>query len=141
MKDFILGVDVDGTLVEHRYPDLGPPVPGAIEWLKKFRDLGIKIILHTMRSRETCDGDMIQPVVDHLAAHDIELYGINNNPTQHTWTTSPKAYCQHFLDDANIGCPLIYPGDGSRPYVDWDEAGPMVMQKFEIHRKKYSYGN
>lgn len=27
-------VDFDGTLVDHRYPEIGKPVPGAIGWLK-----------------------------------------------------------------------------------------------------------
>ena len=49
--------------------------------------------------------------------NDIELYGINENPNQ-SWSDSPKAYANYYLDDAAIGCPLIYPEEG-RPYVDW----------------------
>lgn len=102
--EYNLGLDVDGTLVFHEYPELG---------------------------------DMITPVVEYLKENGIELYGINKNPTQHEWTSSPKPYCQHFLDDASIGCPLIFPEDGSRAYVDWDAAGPMVLEKLELRRKKY----
>jgi hypothetical protein len=24
-----------------------------------------------------------------------------------------------YIDDASLGCPLIYPENGERPYVDW----------------------
>ncbi len=138
-KDFVLGVDVDGTIWEHRYPEQGPDVPGALEWLKKFQELGIKIIIWTMRS-----GKELDDVVKWYMENSIEVYGVNHNPTQDSWTSSPKAYCQHFLDDANIGCPLTYPFLGkkstlrsARPYVNWKLAGPKVLKAFKEHNKKY----
>ena len=27
----------------------------------------------------------------------------------------------YYIDDTALGCPLVYPGDGERPYVDWEE--------------------
>ena len=50
MKNIYLVVDFDGTIVEHRFPEIGPIVPNALEWLKKFQLMGFKIILNTMRS-------------------------------------------------------------------------------------------
>ena len=47
-----IAVDFDGTIVEHEFPDIGPPVPGAIESLKRFQDAGVKIILWTTRSNQ-----------------------------------------------------------------------------------------
>ena len=73
---------------------------------------GHKIILWTMRS-----GDTLQAAVDYLTAAGIELYGINMNPDQH-WSTSPKAYCHVYIDDAALGCPLERLPN-QRPTVYW----------------------
>jgi len=43
-------IDFDGTIVEHRFPDVGSPVPGALEWMIEFQEAGAKLILFTMRS-------------------------------------------------------------------------------------------
>jgi hypothetical protein len=54
------------------------------------------------------------------AQHGIPLMGVNENPSQKSWTSSPKAYAQLYIDDAALGTPLVYPESSSeRPYVDW----------------------
>jgi hypothetical protein len=35
----IIGIDFDGTIVEHEFPDIGAPVEHAFMWLKEFRRL------------------------------------------------------------------------------------------------------
>ncbi len=45
-----VAIDFDGTIVEHKFPEVGKPVPGAIEWMKKWQDAGAQLILWTMRS-------------------------------------------------------------------------------------------
>ena len=108
----IIGIDFDGTIVEHMYPEIGTPVPGALETMKDLIQQGHKIILWTMRS-----GDKLQTAVDYLTAAGIELYGVNMNPDQH-WSTSPKAYCHVYIDDAALGCPLERLPN-QRPMVYW----------------------
>lgn len=50
----------------------------------------------------------------------IILYGVNENPSQKRWTESPKVYANLYIDDANLGTPLIKNSIASdRPYVDW----------------------
>ena len=71
-----------------------------------------------MRS-DTSKGDFLKNAVSWFEENEIPLYGIQTNPSQTTWTTSPKAYAEMYIDDAALGCPLIYPGNGERPYVDW----------------------
>lgn len=111
-------IDFDGTIVEHKYPHVGPPVPYALEVMKKWQESGHNLILFTMRS-----GPELQEAVDYLVKNGIELYGVNENPTQKKWTSSPKAYGQIYIDDAAFGCPLIHHFDPStrRPYVDWSK--------------------
>ena len=107
-----IAVDFDGTCVKHAYPDVGEDM-GAAPVLKMLADSGHELILWTVRS-----GDRLQDAVDWFARHDIELYGVNINPDQHRWTSSPKVYAELYIDDAALGIPLVIPAKG-RPYVDW----------------------
>lgn len=113
LKLIQLAIDFDGTVVEHQYPGIGPDVPYAVKVLKALTDQGYRLILFTMRS-----GPQLQEAVNWYEARDIPLYGIQKDPVQHNWTTSPKAYAQIYIDDAALGAPLIK-RSGMRPYVDW----------------------
>ena len=123
-------VDFDGTIVDFDFPDIGRPAPGAIKWLKRFQDKGGKIILFTMRSDHRKYGPALTEAVDYLKKQGIELFGINKNPTQVFWTSSPKAYGHVYIDDAAAGCPLIHPDGFNRPCVDWSKVGPIVEKNF-----------
>ena len=119
-------VDFDGTVVDHRYPDIGDPAPEAIEWLSKFLRYGARLILFTMRSDGESQGNLLSEAVAYLEKNNIKLHGINRNPDQDDWTTSPKAYADMYIDDSAFGCPLIKPRGFSRPCVDWKKVGPHV---------------
>jgi hydroxymethylpyrimidine pyrophosphatase-like HAD family hydrolase len=115
MKRRIIAVDFDGTCVTHEYPEIGEDVPHAVEVLKRLNEAKVKIIVWTMRHGKHLDED----AVEWFKEKGIEVWAFNENPTQKHWTQSPKAYAQAYIDDAAIGCPLVYPEDGGRPYVDW----------------------
>lgn len=122
----ILAVDFDGTIVDHCYPEIGGPVPGALASLRELQDAGVQIILFTMRSGETLD-----EAAAYLKAEGIELYGVNVNPRQGSWTASPKAYAHAYVDDAAAGTPMrAYPRMGSRPCVNWEAVMPDI--KFRL---------
>lgn len=125
-------VDFDGTVVDHCFPDIGAPVPGAIECLKRFQKAGAMIILFTMRSDGRKFGNILSAAVDYLKKNGIQLFGVNGNPDQFEWTTSPKAYGHLYIDDSSAGCPLIHPEGFNHPCVDWEAIGKMVNTKFGI---------
>lgn len=115
MKNLIIAVDFDGTCVTHEYPNVGKEI-GAAQVLKRITDAGHKIILFTMRS-----GKELQDAVNWFKQNDIPLFGINENPEQHTWTESPKPYAHMYIDDAAFGCPLIFNDEiSSRGFVNWE---------------------
>lgn len=116
-------IDFDGTIVEHAYPEIGKPVPLAIETMKELQEKGHSIILFTMRHGET-----LQAAVDYVTNAGISLYGANENPKQKEWTESRKVYGHHYIDDAAIGCPLIFK-EGRRPYVDWLILGNLLRAR------------
>lgn len=122
-------VDFDGTIVDHRYPLIGPPVPDAILWLQKWQELGAKIILFTMRSDDSPAGDLLTEAVQYVEKNGVKLFGINRNPDQDSWTASPKAYAHIYVDDSAYGCPLIHLHGFARACVDWALVGPEVATK------------
>jgi hypothetical protein len=126
-------VDFDGTVVDHCYPRIGQPVPEAITWLKRLQSQGARLILFTMRADNGDGGSYLQEAVDYLEKNGVILYGINRNPDQDSWTSSPKAYADVYIDDAAFGCPLIHPKGFQRPCVDWKKIGPQ-LEKLRLAR-------
>ena len=126
----IIVVDFDGTIVDDRFPDIGAPVPGAIYWLKRFKEVGFKLVLWTMRSNGQSNGDVLTHALNYCSRMGVEFDGVNHYPIKldELLTSSPKAYAQVYIDDASFGCPLKdNPRCGGRPYVDWDIVGPAVL--------------
>lgn len=153
-----IGIDFDGTCVTHEFPKIGRDV-GAVPVLKELVEKGHKLILFTMRSDKTTvkatsleihgkAENYLTQAVNWFKENDIPLWGIQTNPEQHTWTSSPKAYCHLYIDDAGLGIPLskkpirveaknslAQPKDGSlnyhptRSYVDWYEVRELLIEK------------
>jgi len=121
-----IALDFDGTVVDHCYPDIGKPVPGAVKWLKRLQRSGGRIILFTMRSNSLEGGNFLRDAVQYLEKSGIRLFGVNRNPTQDEWTSSPKVYAHVYIDDAAFGCPLVQLKGFRRPCVDWKVVGPEV---------------
>ena len=110
----IIAVDFDGTCVTHEYPRVGRSV-GAEEVLLSWVASGHQLILWTMRS-----GQELSAAVSWFAERGIPLLGINENPQQLGWTSSPKVYAQMYIDDAALGIPLCPGLTGERPFVNWE---------------------
>jgi len=86
-----IAVDFDGTIVDHAYPNIGKPVPGAIKWLKRYQELGAKLILFTVRSNDDTLR-YLDDAVEYLKNNGIELFGANVNPDQIHFSSSPKVF-------------------------------------------------
>jgi hypothetical protein len=118
----VLAIDFDGTAVTHDYPRVGKDI-GASFVLKELVQNGHQLILWTMRS-----GKELEDAVNWFKENDIPLYGIQRNPTQDSWTNSPKCYAQIYIDDAALGCPLYNnPSLSDRPFVDWTQVREILV--------------
>lgn len=128
-----INIDFDGTCVTHEFPKVGKDI-GAVPVLKKLVEAGHKLILFTMRSnrpeaKETGDptimdvtGMFLDDAENWFKENNIPLYGINENPTQKNWTTSPKSYAELMIDDSTLGCPLkVDYNISERPFVNWEK--------------------
>jgi len=114
----IVAVDFDGTVVEHRYPEIGKELDDGVRVLKRLLLNGHRLILFTMRSGKT-----LLDAVDWFYDRGINLWGINTNPMQKKWTTSPKAFADIIIDDSALGCPMNEDG------VDWIEVEHLLKTK------------
>jgi hypothetical protein len=124
-------VDFDGTCTTHFYPRIGKDI-GAVPVLKKLVEEGHKLILFTMRS-----GDTLKEAEKWFADNGIPLFGIQTNPTQKRWTSSPKAYGHLYIDDAALGCPLKQDKALSdRVFVNWDKVRLMLIERGIISWKE-----
>jgi len=117
----LIAVDFDGTCVTHDYPRVGKDI-GAVPVLKRLIEKGHSLILWTMRS-----GKELNDAIKWFEANGIELYGIQENPTQKSWTASPKAYAQLYIDDAALGSPCkIDSSLSNRKFIDWNAVEQMI---------------
>lgn len=136
-------IDFDGTVVTHEFPKIGKDI-GAVPVLRELVNKGHNLILFTMRSDvespksddETIiaePGNYLTDAVNWFKENDIPLYGIQRNPTQDSWTSSPKAYGQIIIDDAALGCPLkLDKKISERPFVNWELIRFILKQKLII---------
>ena len=123
-----IAIDFDGTCVTHDYPRIGKDI-NAIDVLKKLVVNGHKLILNTMRS-----GKELDEAVNWFKENNIELFGINENPTQKRWTDSPKVYAHMYIDDAALGCPLkLDLSLSNRPFVDWEVVSRLLKDNEILH--------
>lgn len=132
-------VDFDGTCTTHNFPNIGHDI-GAQEVLRDLVLAGHRLILFTMRSDNNgfkrpngkIDNNGLTDAINWFKDNDIPLYGIQENPTQKAWTSSPKAYGQLIIDDICLGIPLKVNLELSdRPFVDWPKCR-VLMEKLGI---------
>jgi hydroxymethylpyrimidine pyrophosphatase-like HAD family hydrolase len=95
----IIAVDFDGTIVEHRYPDIGKEIPDAFKVLKKLKADGHILILWTYRS-----GEELKLAVKYCKRNGLEFYAVNNNSNDEEFdlTYSRKIYADLYIDDRNL---------------------------------------
>lgn len=96
-----IAVDFDGTIVEHRYPEIGRERPLAIATLKKLIEDRHRLILWTVR-----EGHLLEEAVAWCRERGVEFYAVNKDfPEEDTGTNrhySRKLKADLFIDDAGI---------------------------------------
>lgn len=137
-----INIDFDGTCTAHDFPRVGKDI-GAQKVLLKLIEKGHQLILFTVRSDKstphksdddpsihTGPGQYLTDAIKWFEKNNIPLYGIQTNPSQASWTESPKSYAQLMIDDSAIGCPLVFDSKiSSRPFADWDKIEQLLIEK------------
>lgn len=99
----IIAVDFDGTIVEHRYPEIGSERPGAVATLLRLQheNPDNKIILWTVR-----EGELLDQAVEWCRQRGLEFYAVNSNYTDQEPPTdgiARKIVADIYIDDRNLG--------------------------------------
>lgn len=97
-----IAVDFDGTIVEHRYPEIGKEIPFAIETLKKLTEERHLLILWSVR-----EGKLLDDAIEWCKARGLEFYAVNKDFPEEDESKnkhfSRKLKVDMFIDDRNIG--------------------------------------
>jgi len=96
----VIAVDFDGTIVEHRYPDIGKEKLFAFETLKALQEQGHLLILWTFRT-----GEDLEEAVAFCHRNGVEFYAVNKSFPEEEFdgTMSRKISADVFIDDRNVG--------------------------------------
>lgn len=121
-KKEIIKVDFDGTVVVEAWPEIGEPLPLALEVLRELCEHGHYLILWTCR-----EGENLQAAIDFCKSHGITFGAINENHPENPFRDLPgapsrKPYAHRHIDDKNFGdfpgwhvIRSFYFGDASEP--------------------------
>lgn len=95
----IIAVDFDGTIVEHKYPQIGNPIPLAFDTLKQLQNENHTLILWTVR-----EGELLEEAIKFCAKNGLYFYAHNANFPEEDRDTAPrKLKADLFIDDRNFG--------------------------------------
>lgn len=96
----LIAVDFDGTIVENKYPEIGDPIPGAIQTLQAWKARGHTIIINSCRSG-VHQAQMEAWLIRNHVAHDY----INRNAPERIaqyGCDCRKISADIYIDDRNI---------------------------------------
>ena len=97
-----IAVDFDGTIVEHRYPEIGEERPFAIDTLKMLIKDRHRLILWSVR-----EGKLLEDAVNWCKERGVEFYAVNRDYPEETIDNnqhfSRKLKVDLWIDDRNIG--------------------------------------
>jgi len=124
-----IAVDFDGTIVEHRYPQIGKEKPFAFDTLRTLQAEGHKLILWTSRN-----GKLLDEAVEFCRKNGVEFYAVNSNdPPESLFAgrsnLSGKVTADVYIDDRNIG-----------GLPDWGTIYQIISGKHEEAHKKRRRG-
>lgn len=111
----VIAVDFDGTIVKHKYPEIGKEIPFAIGCLRLLQQKGHKIILWTYRS-----GTELDKAIEFCEERGLYFNAVNNNYENEEFDNSysRKIYADIYIDDRSLmGIP------------DWEKIYELINQK------------
>ncbi len=98
----LIAVDFDGTIVRHRYPEIGEEIPFAIDTLKMLVEERHRLVLWTVR-----EGQLLDDAVEWCRQRGLEFYAINRDFPEEDITLNEhftrKLKVDLWIDDRNVG--------------------------------------
>ena len=97
----VIAVDFDGTIVEHKYPEIGEELPFATSTLRMLAQQQHRLILWTVRR-----GKLLDEAVEWCKKRGVEFYAVNKNYPEEVLESGGcygKINAELFIDDLNLG--------------------------------------
>ena len=82
----VIACDFDGTIVEHRYPEIGEERPFACEVLRRLINDRHKLILWTVR-----EGHLLDDALAWCKERGVEFYAVNSDTSELFNEASPAS--------------------------------------------------
>jgi hydroxymethylpyrimidine pyrophosphatase-like HAD family hydrolase len=100
VKQLTIAIDFDGTIVEHKYPEIGKELPFATHTIKALQKKGHRLILWTYRT-----GKELEEALHFCKKHELEFYAVNKNYPEEKYNEqiSRKILADLYIDDRNFG--------------------------------------
>lgn len=98
----IIAIDFDGTICQNKYPEIGAPMPLAIESIKELKERGHDLILWTCRQGEQLDG-AVRWCEEHGIPFDLVNEFEPNNLRAFGAVAGNKVFANIYIDDRNLG--------------------------------------
>lgn len=115
-----IAIDFDGTVVRHRFPEIGEEVPESARVIRRLSDAGHLLLLWSCRSGRFHDDAMAW-----LRSRDLRLQVCEWCPPVVAYRP-PKMVADIYLDDRSLGVPLTTEDD---PVVDWLAVERLLEQR------------
>ena len=99
----VIAVDFDGTIVEHKYPEIGREKPFATEVLRMLIAERHQLVLWTVR-----EGKLLDEALEWCRERGVEFWSVNSDSSDmfkeaKSKNISCKLNADVFIDDAGIG--------------------------------------
>ena len=136
-----IAVDFDGTIVEHRYPEIGPEKPFATETLKMLIRDRHQLILWTVRT-----GKLLDEAIQWCRERGVEFWAVNRDFPEENIEKNEhftrKLKVDLFIDDRNLGglpdWGTIYQMiSENRTWVDIAVSSPTSFESQKIPKRKH----
>jgi len=122
-----IAVDFDGTIVEHKYPEIGNELLFAFDTLRALQAQRHQLILWTFRTGKT-----LEEAVEYCRRNGVEFYAVNRSFPEEVFDekeSSRKIQADVFIDDLNVGG---FPGWGEV----WKMLNPSEDLSYQDQLKK-----
>lgn len=111
-------IDFDGTIVDHKFPEIGEPKSKVFEVMKKLQEAGFGLVLNTCREDEK-KRNYLTEAVEFCRKNGIEFRSVNENLLEDDFREGKlrrKIYGHCHIDDKNLGG---FPG--------WEEVEKLLL--------------
>jgi hypothetical protein len=119
-EKLLIAVDFDGTIVEHRFPEIGAPLPDAFDVLRSLQARGHRLVLFTCREDQMDETGRLYltEALDFCKRQGVTFVSANQNLSADDFRPQGgrKVHADIYIDDRNLGG---FPG--------WERIGEMLL--------------